>query len=283
MFKNLFKTIYYFLFDILAFFRNLDQKYNFIIITPRLFSKLTKKSLIFDKLNNKMFFQNIRNDFDLITIHEIFSDESYNLRNFKIWSKINEKFNGYFQNNNTPLIIDCGSNIGSSSEYFRRVYKNAEIIMIEPDKNNLEFSKKNVSIKSEFYVNKAISSEEKILKFSNKSEDNRAFKVTNNGNLEIESTTVQNLLDITGENLKPFLIKIDIEGYEKNLFEKNFMWFKNFDIIIIELHDWMLPSKHNSKNFFSAFYKTINDEINYDFLVSGENLILIKNDTNKNK
>tara|TARA_B100001121_G_C18344161_1_gene459391 strand:+ start:32 stop:508 length:477 start_codon:yes stop_codon:yes gene_type:complete len=158
------------------------------------------------------------------------------------------------------------------------VYKNAEIIMIEPDKNNLEFSKKNVSIKSEFYVNKAIASEEKILKFSNTSEDNRAFKVTNNGNLEIESTTVQNLLDITGENFKPFLIKIDIEGYEKNLFEKNFMWFKYFDIIIIELHDWMLPNEHNSKNFFSAFYKTINDEINYDFVVSGENLILFKND-----
>ena len=56
------------------------------------------------------------------------------------------------------------------------------------------------------------------------------------------------------------------------------MWFKYFDIIIIELHDWMLPNEHNSKNFFSAFYKTINDEINYDFVVSGENLILFKND-----
>ncbi len=278
MLKKLFKIIYYFLFDLLVLLRNFNHKYNFIVITPRLISKIIKKSFIFDKLNNKIFIQNIRDDFDLITIHEIFSDESYNLRNFKIWSKINEKFNSHFQNDTTPLIIDCGSNIGASSEYFRRVYKNAEIIMIEPDKNNLEFSKKNISIKNEFYVNKAISSEEKILKFSNTSEDSRAFKVVDNGNLEIESTTIENLLAIAGENLKPFLIKIDIEGYEKNLFEKNFTWIKNFDIIIIELHDWMLPNKHNSKNFFRALYKTFNNEINFDFLISGENLILFKND-----
>ena len=177
-------------------------------------------------------------------------------------------------------MLDCGSNIGASSEYFKRIYKNAEIVMIEPDKNNLDYSKKNNSVKEKFIFNKAISSEEKLFKFSNLSEDNRAFKVADSGNLEIESINVEKILNIFGDEFQPFLIKIDIEGFEKNLFEKNYQWIKHFDIIIIELHDWMLPNKHNSNNFINAIYEIINDGTKFDFLISGENLILIKNDIN---
>ena len=39
------------------------------------------------------------------------------------------------------------------------------------------------------------------------------------------------------------LIKIDIEGGESELFEKNIEWIEKFPLIIIELHDWMLPLK----------------------------------------
>ena len=94
--------------------------------------------------------------------------------------------NSYQKENIKPLILDCGSNIGSSSEYFKRCYRNVQIVMIEPDINNLEFSKKNISIKDKFLINKAISSEEKSLKFSNMTEDNRAYKITDEGNIDIK-------------------------------------------------------------------------------------------------
>ena len=88
MLKKICKNIYYLFYDIITLFRNLDHRYNFIVITPRLLSKLIKKSVIFDKLNKNIFIQNIRNDYDLITIYEIFSEESYNLRNFEIFKKV---------------------------------------------------------------------------------------------------------------------------------------------------------------------------------------------------
>tara|TARA_Y100001958_G_C21225689_1_gene551098 strand:+ start:1003 stop:1848 length:846 start_codon:yes stop_codon:yes gene_type:complete len=281
MFKNLFKTIYYFLFDILAFFRNFDRKYNFIVITPRLLSKIIKKTFIFDKTNKNFFVQHVRNDFDLITINEIFVEENYNLKKFKIWEKISKRYNSYFKENIKPLIIDCGSNIGSSSEYFKRCFVNVELVMIEPDKNNLEFSKKNTSINEKFLINKAISSEEKLLKFSNTSNDNRAYKIENDGNVNIESITIENILNITKNEFKPFLIKIDIEGFEKDLFMKNIQWMKYFDIIIIELHDWMLPGSNNSYNFIKSINEISTNNINFDILISGENLVFIKNDVNK--
>ncbi len=281
MFKKLCKNIYYFFFDLFTILRNFDSKYNFIVLTPRLLSKIIKRSLIFDKLNRDIFIQNIRNDFDLITIYEIFSEENYNLRKFEIWNSISKVLNSYHKENVKPLIIDCGSNIGSSSEYFKRCYRNGQIVMIETDINNFKFSKKNISIDDRFSINNAISSEEKSLKFSNLSEDNRAYKITVDGNIDIKSTTVENILNIAGNGFKPFLIKIDIEGFEKDLFLKNYQWIEFFDVIMIELHDWMLPNKNNSYNFINAINEICNENLRFDFLISGENLILVKNYQNK--
>ena len=281
MFKKLCKNVYYFFFDLFTILRNFDSKYNFVVLTPRLLSKIIKRSLIFDKLNRDIFIQNIRNDFDLITIYEIFSEENYNLRKFEIWKSISKVLHSYQKENVKPLIIDCGSNIGSSSEYFKRCYRNGQIIMIEPDINNFKFSKKNTSIEDRFLMNNAISSDEKSLKFSNLSEDNRAYKIMDDGNIDIKSTTVENILKITGNGFKPFLIKIDIEGFEKDLFLKNYQWIEFFDVIMIELHDWMLPNKNNSYNFINAINEICNENLRFDFLISGENLILVKNYPNK--
>jgi FkbM family methyltransferase len=281
MFKKLCKNVYYFFFDLFAILRNFDSKYNFVVLTPRLLSKIIKRSLIFDKLNRDIFIQNIRNDFDLITIYEIFSEENYNLRKFEIWKSISKVLHSYEKENVKPLIIDCGSNIGSSSEYFKRCYRNGQIIMIEPDINNFKFSKKNTSIEERFLINNAISSDEKSLKFSNLSEDNRAYRIMDDGNIDIKSTTVENILKITGNGFKPFLIKIDIEGFEKDLFLKNYQWIVFFDVIMIELHDWMLPNKNNSYNFINAINEICNENLRFDFLISGENLILVKNYPNK--
>ena len=275
MFKKLCKNVYYLFFDLFTILRNFDNKYNFIVLTPRLLSKLIKRSLIFDKLNRDIFIQNIRNDFDLITIYEIFSEEN-SLRKFEIWKSISKVLHSYQKENIKPLIIDCGSNIGSSSEYFKRCYRNGQIIMIEPDINNFKFSKKNTSIEDRFLINNAISSDEKSLKFSNLSEDNRAYKITDDGNIDIKSTTVENILNISGNGFKPFLIKIDIEGFEKDLFLKNYQWIEFFDVIMIELHDWMLPNKNNSYNFINAINEICNENLRFDFLISGENLILVK-------
>ena len=68
------------------------------------------------------------------------------------------------------------------------------------------------------------------------------------------------------------MIKIDIEGFEKKLFERNTEWIDKFKVIIIELHDWMIPFNNQSL----SFQKTILNSKKYkDIIISGENLILI--------
>ena len=50
-----------------------------------------------------------------------------------------------------------------------------------------------------------------------------------------------------------------------------------FDVIIIEIHDWMIPSQSNSSNLVLALSESIKRGIKRDLIISGENLISIKN------
>ena len=71
----------------------------------------------------------------------------------------------------------------------------------------------------------------------------------------------------------PYIAKIDIEGFEKDLFSKNTDWITLFPIIIIELHDWLMPREGSSNNFLRSIAQH-----DRDFLPFGENIISIAHD-----
>ncbi len=276
MVKEFIKYIYYFFYDYLIILKGLNNNSNFIIILPRFVSILIKKVYIFDRINNNFFSQIIRNKYDLITVFEIFCEESYNLKRLKRWDEIIENYNSIIHNNLSPLIIDCGSNIGSSSNYFYRIFDKSSIAMIEPDLQNMKYSEINTPRIKKKLFNKAISCEEKIFNFDNELQDNRAFQINEYGKSKIEGITIEQVIRIMGDNVKPFLIKIDVEGFEKELFKKNTKWLDSFDIIIIEIHDWMLPNYANSENFLNAIASSNSFGVKRDIIISGENLICLK-------
>tara|TARA_B100000780_G_scaffold256121_1_gene205110 strand:+ start:434 stop:1162 length:729 start_codon:yes stop_codon:yes gene_type:complete len=238
---------------------------------------LIKRIFIYDKVNKKFFIQKIRNKYDILTVYEIFSVESYNLKRFRIWKNISEQYKNYKDKKLTPLIIDCGSNIGSSAEYFQRIFKESFIVLIEPEYQNFNFSRKNLYNINNNILNLIISSLEKDYLFQNDFEDPRGSKVNQKTGVKTQSTTINKILDdYPQNNYKPFLIKIDIEGFESELFSKNLEWMDKFDIIIIEIHDWMLPKNSNSSNFINALSETMKKGNKRDLIISGENLISIK-------
>ena len=272
------RSLYYFFYDLLKIVINLNKKYHYIIFVPRLLSLIIKKVLIFDKSNNVFFYQYIRNYNDILTVYEIFSEEHYNLKKLEI-SKDLLKFFDKNSYNKKPLIVDCGSNIGSSCLYFSKQFKNSSIIALEPDKDNFEFCKKNIKGNNFYLLNNAISNIEQTVGFKSNHVDSRASKISNDNKNKIKCLTVNNILtEFNSINYFPYLIKIDIEGYEKNLFIDNYEWLDKFKIVIIELHDWMLPTEGNSTNFVKALSDIMVKKTKRDLILSGENLISIRID-----
>lgn len=50
----------------------------------------------------------------------------------------------------------------------------------------------------------------------------------------------------------PFTIKIDIEGAEGDLLSGNTEWVARTPLIIVELHDWLLPNAKTSQPFLQC-------------------------------
>jgi len=69
----------------------------------------------------------------------------------------------------------------------------------------------------------------------------------------------------------PFIAKIDIEGFESDLFSANTQWLADTFVVFIEPHDWLLPGKCTSRSFQAAM-----GEEDYEIYLSGEILTYIR-------
>lgn len=263
------KHIHYLFFEIfILILKNINHLNKYLIITPRLFSYLLKNVYIFDLRKKRIFSQKIRNFYDINTVFQIFGYQEYDINFLKIP-------NSKILKNKKSLIVDCGANIGSTSKYFSDTYNNSYIISIEPDKNNFSLLCKNINKKNTLAINSAVASRNYFYKID-KSIDPRSHKINIvEKNKNSKKTITINQILKKNHLCKPFIIKIDIEGFEKDLFKQNIDWMDKFKIIIIEIHDWMLPNKNISKNFIIALNKVMKKN-NRDLVIKGENLISIK-------
>jgi FkbM family methyltransferase len=142
---------------------------------------------------------------------------------------------------NFPInsIADCGSHIGCSALYLNLEYPGAEIHCFEAEKRNYELLKSNTTPYKNIHCHHAAVWFEKTkVNIQDPKEDPWTFRVgSNEKNGEIDTFTLDDISDLyPSKNLD--LIKIDIEGAEKVVFEHlNPDWLTKVKVINIELHD----------------------------------------------
>lgn len=117
----------------------------------------------------------------------------------------------------------------------------------------MNLARRNTKGRNCIYIDGAISSKKSRVKLLDPGLGTDAYRVEIDTEGPIESFTVNEILDSTKMN--PFLVKIDIEGFEDDLFENNTEWIDLFNIIVIELHDWLLLDKTTSNNFLKEISK----------------------------
>jgi FkbM family methyltransferase len=169
------------------------------------------------------------------------------------------------------VIVDCGSHIGLSAVLFANRYPNAKIFAIEPETSNFEMLVENTKPYNNIIcINKGIWNENTSLKIRDEGLGNWGYmtektKVDDGEN--IESISISELMANYGIN-KIDLCKINIEGAEKELFEKNYdNWLSCTDSIIIELHDHMKPGcTHSFLKAMSSYEFSLSPLGSYLFL-----------------
>jgi FkbM family methyltransferase len=265
------QKIYYSLIHIVKIFIKLLKKKNLHLIPVSL--PFFTNQVFYNKLTNKIIKFKIRDRIDYEVVNQIFYNEDYNLQKFKRHDEINEYYKDLVKKNLKPLIVDCGGHIGLASKYFSVIYPNSKIILIEPEIENFNQAKKNLDNNIEF-INCAVGGENGKCKVLDLGVGNWGYRTIKEDGGDVNIVSINQILkNFKKDNEIPFIIKIDIEGFENELFSKNIEWIDIFPIIIIELHDWMLPKTSNSSNFLFSISKK-----ERDFLYSGENIFSIKNE-----
>jgi FkbM family methyltransferase len=206
---------------------------------------------------------------DNLVFAQILLDNDYNLRRFPAhFPKIMDRY-GRMAN---PLILDLGANIGLSALYFAKNFAKAQVVAMEPDPESFRVLQHNVrGFPKIVPMNVAVASRDArvVVIESNKGAWAHQTRISDDGH--IPALSMPSILRMFSDQ-QPFLVKIDIEGAEEELFSGDIRWIENFSVVVIETHDWMLPGRAISKNFIKAI-----SGLNRDLLIHGENVFSIAN------
>jgi FkbM family methyltransferase len=223
-------------------------------------------------LNSQIHFFHRHTRADLGVIEQVFQRRDYWLGHLQREVEIR----AFYKSCPDPLIIDCGANIGAASAWFALEFPRCRVLAIEPDEGNFVVLERNASsLSSVRPIRAGVASRQGMLVVSDPGLGEWAYRTSvtehTTADKAVPAVTVSDLLR---ENRgTPFILKIDVEGAEKDLFSAEDPAFDLFPVIVIELHDWMFPKEAMSRNFLRW-----HSARNRDFVVIGENVFSISNE-----
>jgi FkbM family methyltransferase len=144
------------------------------------------------------------------------------------------------------FVIDAGANIGLTSIWFAARYPDATIVALEPDEANFELLALNSAPYANVHpVRAALWKEVTEVSLVDPGLGPWAFQVTDDasaraGTQLTPATTVPALMDRFGFD-QVDLLKLDIEGSEKEVLESSAPWIDRVDAVVVELHDRFKP------------------------------------------
>ncbi|UAJ72561.1 FkbM family methyltransferase [Synechocystis sp. PCC 7339] len=167
---------------------------------------------------------------DVPTYKQIFVDNEYNCTT----------------NRPPKTIIDAGANIGLASVYFANKYPTAKIFAIEPESKNFKLLLKNISDYENIVpIQAALWNENEEINLVDSGLGNWGYMtdadaVDKDICHQVQGVTIDEIMN--QYDLEEIdILKVDIEGAEKEVFADPSLWIDKINSFIIELHDFMKP------------------------------------------
>ncbi len=194
---------------------------------------------------------------DLTTFREIFLREEYKL-------DLPQSFH-------PKVIVDAGANIGFTSVFLAHRYPDATIYSLEPEPLNFNLLQKNTAgypnIKA---IHAAVWHEDGVIEITDKGFGLRGFMAeesTGKGN-RVTAISIGSL--VKHYSIKAIdILKIDIEGSEKEVFSNDTGWLAITTCLVIEIHDRMKPGCSD------AVFRAL-QPYHFSKTVRGESLVFTK-------
>jgi len=209
-----------------------------------------------------------RSDSDYDNLRQIFVFEEYNIWG-EVQASINNRYREILQAGVAPLIIDAGANVGFAALWFAKLYPQATIVCVEPDTENFRALQTNVSGFKNVHARHAAIGARSGFVDVRKASLSWACETTRSEAGTVPILTIDEIVaSVTKATL--FIVKVDIEGFEEDLFSQNLSWLDETCTVFIEPHDWMKPDGRSSRSFQQAF-----GQRNFGIFIRGENIVYV--------
>lgn len=152
-----------------------------------------------------------------------------------------------------PLIIDVGAHIGTSVVYFENAYPSARIVAFEPHPENFEVLQRNVaSLPSvDARCNGVAGKAGELLVVQGLGDSATALGAAGEGDgVGVPSESIGSVLEQAASGTRPFILKVDAEGAESEIFSDDACW--TFPFIVMEPHDWRFPGEERLQSFLEG-------------------------------
>jgi FkbM family methyltransferase len=142
-------------------------------------------------------------------------------------------------------IIDAGANIGLTSVFYANKYPGATVVAIEPESSNFEVLKRNIApYPNVIALQVALWNDNKDISLIDPELRHDGFRTVEAPKLANPGDNCTFVRGVTLDKLMSDLnlsyvdmLKLDIEGSEKELFENSGTWIGKVGVIVAELHD----------------------------------------------
>lgn len=206
---------------------------------------------------------------DLFVANQVFGDRQYTLPE-RLEAALRASCASAVETGETPVIVDAGANVGFSALWFAARFPQARIVAIEPDPTSyarlVEHCAATPTIEP---LHAALWKDNAGVRLHDGGNGSWSTRTTNEG-ADTPSVTLEAVLTRI-ERARPILLKLDIEGAEREVGLASAATIAAFDVVIVEPHDWMDLSVPTVAPLMAALF-----EEERGMLVMGENVTIFR-------
>lgn len=205
---------------------------------------------------------------DFHALRQTLRDKEYAVGVAAFRDQLDARYRAILRAGGRPVIVDAGANVGGASLWFASLYPEAAVLAVEPDPGNLAILHRNVGAVPNVHVlEAAIGAEPGFVALSGAGAGWATQTRRAQAGLPV-ITVAQAAASIADGVL--FQVKVDIEGFEADLFAANTGWLDAVEAVYLEPHDWLMPGAGTSLSFQQAMARRP-----FAMLLKGENLIYV--------
>jgi FkbM family methyltransferase len=215
---------------------------------------------------------------DLSIFREIFVSGQYDFEEHSIFDRIKQQYDALCKRGRRPLIVDAGANIGLASIFLAKHFPEADFELIEADEVNAAVARVNMASRKNMRLHtRALWYERTTLSLLPSDEFSTVRVKANGQNVgarRVETITMADIIRGREEDL--LIVKMDIEGAEREVLSRNNDWLKAKPVIMIEPHDGALDTAGSLAGLlaFDSYRKGA-------ILVKGPTLLFAPDDSSK--